>query len=408
MGINNLDRAHTIVGIIIIIGVLIGLLYFIQIYVDRTTNPEGGTGATNTSTPSVRVTDYITVDEYNQLLNDTISILAVRIRILEPWIISKCPNCTNISGTPDPEKIMTEIARTEYKLRITSSRLIGSCKSTLWEEYVRYVVNEWLRSYSYLDKAEMYLNGDGVRRDIKIAYIYLNYAKYTIQLLNMLSNASIRQQMCQISIAEFKNYTWNIYHDLRQILYDKKNRIIGELDSSIIKSSKYPSVLETIINKINRELGSDDHIYADEQVFQKILERNPMHALEEAINTFVIVSGYEKLIENITIFENFEKITVDKEFVETYFNNMKEEIWKLYNTTDKDILKQLVAHIIARKTIRTCDMVRELINEKINTKVMYSKIIYYLFIEDPNNMLNFIDLFYAAYPIDEFILCLGK
>ncbi len=133
-----------------------------------------------------------------------------------------------------------------------------------------------------------------------------------------------------------------------------------------------------------------------------------MHALEEAINTFVIINGYEKLIENITIFENFEKITVDKEFVETYFNNMKEKILKLYNTTDKDVLKQLVVHIIARKTIRTCDMVRELINEEIDTEVMYSTIMYYLFIEDPNNMLNFIDLFYAAYPIDEFILCLEK
>ncbi len=402
------SRRNTILSIVLVIAVIISTSYYIIIQNNR----EGiNKNSYQNITGSSRYSN-ITLNEYEELIDSAVKFLGRRKRLFEPWIV---PNGSSInfgkmSGYIQVNVLEAEIEHTEEKLNETINDIIGKCGGTLWEIYVKYVASYWLGVGYALDKAKEYLHGvqyniNGriitIRKDPRTAYGYLIISRYLLSLLPELNNSTIKKNMCSISIDQFKKYALNLYTKFKQVLYERRKVVLDKINLERLKASKYRFIYEIFARKIYKELESGKGPYSNETIFQDYLNKLPMAAFESMINVFIIINEYMDVFLNASIVEKLETITTNKSYIENRFQVLKTIIMKLYNRSQGNILKLLVAHIITRRIFNLITGIRDYLEESFSTKTVINESnMLGLFIDDPNVALRFIDFLFASRPIN--------
>ncbi len=352
------------------------------------------------------------LNDYEQLLNNSIRAISLEVKKFGPWVIPKCMICRQkVSGVTEGQ-VRSLINRISSDLNKTVTELVDGCNDTLWELYVKFLSNSyWLGVKPYLRMTNSYLKGRSVTgssgsriigKDVVVAYKYALSAENNLRLLKYMANSSLKGKMCRVSVSKFSEFVENLYWQLRSQLMEEKNSVLKLLNRSReeLYKGKFRTVVSIITMKVSRELEEPNSIFTNTTIFYGNLERDPLSTLDKIVGSYIVLATYLNALENIQVVDSIEKYLSNYVNFKNYLDNITEAITRLYHHYSSNISKELVVHMAGRALLRILIIDEGILSsymraaDKVNSTALLK-----IFIDDPNNLLRFIDYYFIGRPL---------
>ncbi len=255
------------------------------------------------------------------------------------------------------EQLLHVINNLENETKDLIRSLIGDCKNTLWEDYVKLVIYYELGIQDLLNSAKDNIIGrtitvPGVNnkaveiRDRETGIQFIALASTLLEKAKTsLNNTSLKNFFCRYVSRDVREKVLELYNMTREYLSRNALKILDK-----VSNEDYSGVniilLRSLILDLRNRINSSWSIYGNESRFYSVLEENVLNGLRAIVKAYINLYGAVMALDNKSLLENITWLMLDIDFINKSVNETIEILNRFYEKARNDPLRLVAYYII--------------------------------------------------------------
>ncbi len=265
-------------------------------------------------------------------------------------------------GEMDDYSLIDIIDRLSNDTEHLVNALVNGCENSLWEYHVELVVYYELGIPTLLNDARNNVLGYNTTiihlgrtivlhsryRETSIQYIV--QASYLLDRAKSLRNSTLKKYLCRYRRNDIENRIIKLYNITRKYLLEESVIVLRKIVYS--KTTIPGGLINGFLQRLGFGLNNSYSIYANETLFYKVVNENPLNALRALIRGYIDIYSSVLVLNNTWIQEDLDKLLLNTSFIGLRTNMTIYFFEKLYNGSNSDPLKLLSYYLFLSEYYR--------------------------------------------------------